>query len=135
MLFMGGVLQMYDKLIERMLGQLPTPSPDTTVSGGTKGAFSDDAAPVKKNLTYLLKKVKELRKHHYQEQNEILHDLQKLDEVKVPATRPSMCSPPGVRPKVGLVGFRKALPEAYTGVVWGSQAAQGCSLKVHVGLY
>lgn len=125
MLFMGGVLEMYDKLIEHMLGQLPTPSPETAVSGGTKGADSDHAAPVRKHLSYLLKKVKELRRHHYQEQNEVLHDLHKLEKIQVPATRPNMCSRPWVRPKVGfpvgLVRFRKALPEAsleYKGLCW-----------------
>lgn len=103
MLFMGGVLEMYDKLIERMLGQLPTPSPETTVSGGTSGAESERAAPVRKHLSYLLKKVKDLRKHHYQEQNEILHDLQKLNKTQVPATRPSMCSRPWFMPKAGFL--------------------------------
>lgn len=103
MLFMGGVLEMYNELINRMLGKLPTPSPETAVSGGTKGADASEAASVRKHLSYLLKKVKELQKHHYQEQKQILHDLQKLDEIQVPATRPSMCSRPRVRPKVGLL--------------------------------
>lgn len=103
MLFMGGVLEMYNKLLDRMLGQLPTPSPETAVTGGTKGAESDHDTPVRKHLSYLLKKVKELRRHHYQEQNEILHDLHKLDKIQVRATRPSMCSGPWVGPKVGFL--------------------------------
>lgn len=113
MLFMGGVLEMYDKLIDRMLGQLPTPSPETTMTGGTKGANSDNAAPVRKQLSYLLKKVKELRRHHYQEQNQLLHDLHKLDKIQVPTTRPSMWSRPWVRPKVGFLKAESGLGRLY----------------------
>lgn len=96
MLFMGGVLEMYDKLIGRMLGQLPTPSPETAVTGGAKGADSDHAAPVRKQLSYLLKKVNQLRKNHYQEQDQVLHDLQKLGKVQVPTTRPTAALPLGL---------------------------------------
>lgn len=92
---MGGVLETYEKLIGQMLKQLPTPSPQT--AGGNEhpasaitpaaGTASDAEAgaggDVKTALTYILKNVRELRRHHYHEQDKILRGLQSLKHIQV----------------------------------------------------
>lgn len=94
---MSGMLEMYEQLIGRMLKQLPTPSPKTAASAGrgaaaaTAAAASDAAmgagGDVRKQLSYILKKVQDLRKHHYHEQNQFLEGLQALRHIPVEALR------------------------------------------------
>uniref|UniRef100_A0A8C3G8C8 Interferon gamma n=1 Tax=Cyclopterus lumpus TaxID=8103 RepID=A0A8C3G8C8_CYCLU len=68
--FMGGVLETYEKLIGQMLKQLPTPTPQTAGSNETQ-------------LSYILKKVQELRKHRYQEQEKLLQELRDLKHIQM----------------------------------------------------
>lgn len=92
---MGGVLETYEKLIGHMLNELPTPSPETAGSQGgpaaaipaAPGTASDDGSQagrtVREDLNYILKKVQELRRHHYQEQDKLLKELQTLGHIQV----------------------------------------------------
>nr|BCK60960.1 interferon gamma [Sebastiscus marmoratus] len=90
-MFMGGVLETYEKLISHMLNQLPTPTPQTaesnnlpasaagTASGGEVGADVD----VRKDLSYILNMVKELKKNRYLEQEKILQELKALKHIQM----------------------------------------------------
>lgn len=89
---MGGMLEMYEQLIGHMLKQLPTPSPKTAVSAGRGAAAASDAAmgaggDVRKQLSYILKKVQDLRTHHYHEQDQFLQRLKALRQIPVEALR------------------------------------------------
>ncbi|XP_042367435.1 interferon gamma-like [Plectropomus leopardus] len=89
--FMGGVLETYVNLLEQMLKQLPTQSPPTaennqlpesaagTASDGQVAADGD----VRKELNFILRKVKDLRKHRYHEQEKLLKELSNLKEIKM----------------------------------------------------
>lgn len=89
MLFMGGVLEAYEKLIGHMLKELPTPSPLPATSGdkadpsGPSTAEPSAAGDTRSNLIKVLQKIRELKKHSYQEQVKILHELQKLKHIEV----------------------------------------------------
>lgn len=98
MLYMGGMLEMYEQLIGKMLKQLPTPSPKTAVSAGRGAAAASDAAAasgaamgaggdVRKQLSYILKKVHDLRTRHYHEQDQFLQRLKALRQIPVEALR------------------------------------------------
>nr|NP_001347661.1 interferon gamma 1 precursor [Monopterus albus] len=84
--FMGGVLETYEKLLSHMLKNLPTPSPQTTGSRelpvtatpGTAG--SED---VKAQLRYILKRVQDLRKYSYQDQEKLLQGLHSLRHIQM----------------------------------------------------
>lgn len=94
---MSGVLEMYEKLIGNMLKQLPTPSPKMAENAGDQAAAVTPAAgtaaamgaggDVRKQLSYILKKVHILRTRHYQEQDQFLQALQVLSHVKVQKQR------------------------------------------------
>lgn len=93
--FMGGVLEAYEKLLGEMLKQLPTPSPQVagnnqlpasavtpaagTASNGEVAAGGD----LRKQLSYLLKKVTDLRKHRYNEQEKVLQGLRDLKDIQM----------------------------------------------------
>ncbi|XP_039647037.1 interferon gamma-like [Perca fluviatilis] len=79
--FIGGVLETYEKLIGQMLKQQPTPTPQT--AGSTERPASAGDANVRKGLNYILKKVKELKKHHYKEQEKLLQELKALEHIKL----------------------------------------------------
>ncbi|XP_037837038.1 interferon gamma 1-like [Kryptolebias marmoratus] len=86
MLFMGGVLETYEKLIEHMLSELATPSPTITENQKPSSSVtaSDEAAgDIRSKLTYILERVRELKRHHYQEQMKVLHGLQNLKHIKM----------------------------------------------------
>lgn len=95
MLYMSGMLEMYEQLIGHMLKQLPTPSPKTAASAGRGAATAAAAAAsdavmgaggdVRKQLSYILKKVQDLRKHHYHEQDQFLQGLKALRHIPVEA--------------------------------------------------
>ncbi|XP_037616259.1 interferon gamma-like [Sebastes umbrosus] len=100
-MFMGAVLETYEKLISHMLNQLPTPTPQTTgsnklsataigtpaagtpaagiASGGEVGADGD----VRKELSYILNMVKELKEKRFLEQEKILHELKALKHIQM----------------------------------------------------
>lgn len=95
MLFLGGVLDTYEKLIGQMLEQLPTPSPQTETAhsrgqaaspasgAGPSSAATDPHADVRTKLTYILERVKKLKTSGFQEQERLLQRLQGLQEIKV----------------------------------------------------
>lgn len=93
---MGGVLETYEKLIGQMLKELPTPSPHTAGSsneglasaitagpGTTSDTRSEEGGDVKMELNYILKKVQDLKRHKYQEQDKLLQRLQALKHIQV----------------------------------------------------
>ncbi|XP_031152838.1 interferon gamma-like [Sander lucioperca] len=84
--FMGGVLETYEKLIGQMLKQQPTPTPQTDgtnkrLASATAGTGSDDS--VRTGLNYILERVQELKKHHYHEQEKLLQELNSLQHIKL----------------------------------------------------
>ncbi|XP_008399112.1 uncharacterized protein LOC103459380 [Poecilia reticulata] len=89
MLFMGGVLEAYEKLIVHMLKELPTPSPLSATSGdkadtsGPSTAEPSAAGDTRSNLIKVLQKIRELKQHSYKEQVKILHELQKLKHIEM----------------------------------------------------
>lgn len=86
MVYMSGVLEMYEKLLGHMLKQLPTPSPKTAELAGHQAATAATATTdgdVRKQLSYILKKVQDLRRHRYHEQNQILQGLHALKHIQV----------------------------------------------------
>lgn len=92
---MGGVLESYEKLLGHMLKQLPTPSPQIAVSNAQPGSAITPASSspnnaglvagrdVRSELNYILKKVQELKKRRYHEQEKLLQGLQTLRDIKV----------------------------------------------------
>ncbi|XP_037551599.1 interferon gamma 1 [Nematolebias whitei] len=92
MLFMGGVLETYEKLIEHMLNQLPTPSPlitqnkekpSSSITDISRTSSDETAGDIGSKLAYILGKIQELKKHRYQEQMKVLHGLQNLRHIKM----------------------------------------------------
>lgn len=95
LIFMGGVLESYEKLLGHMLKQLPTPSPQIAVSNAQPGSAITPASSspnnaglvagrdVRSELNYILKKVQELKKRRYHEQEKLLQGLQTLRDIKV----------------------------------------------------
>lgn len=92
MLFLGGVLETYEKLIEHMLNQLPTPTPlitqnkekpSSSITAISRTSGDETAGDIRSKLAYILGKVQELKKHRYQEQMKVLHGLQNLRHIKV----------------------------------------------------
>ncbi|XP_023270603.1 uncharacterized protein LOC111661319 [Seriola lalandi dorsalis] len=83
--FLGGVLEAYEKIIGQMLKELPTPSPQTVTAAPSNNADTrlQGGEDVRVQLSYILKKVQELRKHHYQEQDMFLQRLQALKHIKM----------------------------------------------------
>ncbi|NP_001347651.1 interferon gamma [Maylandia zebra] len=95
LIFMGGVLESYEKLLGHMLKQLPTPSPQIAVSNAQPGSAITPASSspnnaglvagrdVRSELNYILKKVQELKKRRYHEQEKLLQGLQTLRDIKM----------------------------------------------------
>lgn len=84
---MAAVLEAYEKLFGHMLKGLPTPSPQSVINqdkaSGASTAGPSASADVRSNLNKLLQKIKELKKHRYQEQVKVLHGLQDLKHIEV----------------------------------------------------
>ncbi|KAE8281197.1 hypothetical protein D5F01_LYC20171 [Larimichthys crocea] len=83
---MGGVLNMYEKLINQMLKGLSTPSPPTT--GSTETASDpqvESNGEVRKELNYILSKIKDLKKYRYkdQEPEKVLEGLHRLKHIQM----------------------------------------------------
>lgn len=107
---MGGVLDKYEKLIDQMLKQLPTQSPQTARSnedpasaviptaGTAGGAKTGAGGNVRRGLEDILDMVQKLRKRYYQEQEKLLQGLQSLNDIQVErhrlTLRESDCWPP-----------------------------------------
>lgn len=87
MVLMAGVLEAYEKLLVHMLKGLPTPSPQSAISqdkaSDTSTAGPSASADVRSNLTKVLQKIKELKRHRYQEQVKVLHELQDLKHIEM----------------------------------------------------
>lgn len=75
MIYMSAVLQTYDQLLNQMLKQLPTTTPPS--------AESTDSSKLRTQLSYILKKITDLRTQHYKEQEELLKKIQPLRHVQV----------------------------------------------------
>nr|AIK66530.1 interferon gamma [Dicentrarchus labrax] len=85
-LFMGAVLETYEKLIDKMLKQLPTSSPQTTGSNdgpASSVTAADASGDVRTGLKYILNKIKMLRQHRYREQGVLLQELQTLQHIQM----------------------------------------------------
>lgn len=80
-MFLGAVLETYEKLIDQMLQQLPTPSPRDASAASVEE--SGTSRNVRTELTYVLNKVKELRTHRYQEEKKLLQGLHALKHIQV----------------------------------------------------
>ncbi|XP_073336990.1 interferon gamma-like [Pagrus major] len=91
MLFMGSILDTYEKLIGHMLKQHPTVGPQTAGSsehlasavGTTSNAGTGASGDLREDLTYILGKVRELKRKRFQEQEKILHGLQAVKHVQM----------------------------------------------------
>ncbi|XP_029283886.1 interferon gamma-like [Cottoperca gobio] len=81
--FMVGVLETYERLIEQMLRQLPTPSPQTALAGTASGSEGEAGGDVRTELSYILKKIQYLRKYRYQEQEKLLQSLKTLKHIQM----------------------------------------------------
>lgn len=75
MVYMSAVLQTYDRLLNQMLKQLPTATPPSAESGAT--------ADLRTQLSYVLRKITDLRKQYYKKHEELLKKLQPLRHVQV----------------------------------------------------
>lgn len=82
MIYMSAILQTYDKILNQMLKQLPTPSPTTAQTSGDKGAAAD-TTKLRTQLNYILEKITTLRRLHYNKPEQLLKKLQPLTEVQV----------------------------------------------------
>lgn len=87
---MGRVLETYERLLNQMLKQLPTPSPlttgneDRTASGVAAGAAGSEAGgDVRKGLSDILDMVQKLKKHNYEDLEKVLEGLQSLRHIQV----------------------------------------------------
>ncbi|XP_068163345.1 interferon gamma-like isoform X3 [Antennarius striatus] len=80
MLYMGGVLETYDKMIGQMLIQLPTSDPPT--ANAVANANGAQLSDVKTELRYILKKIQELKRHRFNEQQKLLNGLQALRRIQ-----------------------------------------------------
>ncbi|KAM3587761.1 uncharacterized protein V6R79_013552 [Siganus canaliculatus] len=74
--FLGGVLLTYEKMIDRMLEQLPTPSPQS--SGN-----DDPHAEVRKQLKKVQTKIRNLKEYRYGDEEKILERLESLRDIKM----------------------------------------------------
>ncbi|XP_029969372.1 interferon gamma-like [Salarias fasciatus] len=83
MVFMGGVLEAYERLLGQMLKQLPTPGPalQATPSGVTTSSAGGD--DVRKDLSYILEKVQQLKKARYKQLEELLPGLHSLQHIQM----------------------------------------------------
>uniref|UniRef100_A0A3P8U4H3 Interferon gamma n=1 Tax=Amphiprion percula TaxID=161767 RepID=A0A3P8U4H3_AMPPE len=84
MVFMSGILETYEKLFGQMLRQLPTSTPPTADSTTpSTGTGLQPGQSVRSNLTYMLGKIKELKKGYFQEEEKLLHELHGLRRIQV----------------------------------------------------
>ncbi|XP_060886210.1 interferon gamma 1 [Labrus mixtus] len=79
--YMGGVLEAYEKLLGHMLKQLP--APQTAELPNPCDAEKGTTKDVRVELSCILKKVQDLRRHSFQEEGKLLQSLQALKHVKM----------------------------------------------------
>ncbi|XP_061523506.1 interferon gamma-like [Phycodurus eques] len=89
-MLMSAVLQTYEELLRNMLKQLSDPTAWTTgataTSGTGTGAGDPDPVPsvdARAELSYLLRRVQDLRKYRYQAQEKVLDGLRKLQHIQM----------------------------------------------------
>ncbi|XP_061618720.1 interferon gamma-like isoform X2 [Phyllopteryx taeniolatus] len=87
-MLMSAVLQTYEELLGNMLKQLSDPTAWTTGATATSGASASDRDPVpsvdaRAELSYLLRRVQDLRKYRYQAQEKVLDGLGKLQHIQM----------------------------------------------------
>ncbi|KAM4570302.1 interferon gamma [Odontesthes bonariensis] len=95
MVFMGGVLEMYENLIQHILKQYPTPSPliarskekaassITAESITSSGKRSEATRDIRQGLEDILDKIQKVKKHYYQEQVKLVHGLHELRRIQM----------------------------------------------------
>ncbi|XP_072310016.1 interferon gamma-like [Eucyclogobius newberryi] len=81
--YLGGILEMYGKLFNKMLDQLPTPGPsvDSTANADAKDGSSDTRASVRTGLKYIREMVHKL-KGRYREQVKVVDELKSLQNIE-----------------------------------------------------
>lgn len=99
MVYMSSVLEMYEKLIGSMLSAQPTPSP--AVGGAGDAAGGRPNGDVRTQLSSLLKKVQNLRRQYYQEEDRFRERLTAVREIQVEKTQNSQMSSHAVRRRRG----------------------------------
>ena len=94
MVYMSNILDIYERMFDHMLKQLPTPSPKlAAITGHQAATGSANDVPtgaggdIKKQLTYIRNKMRELKKHHYQKQDQFLQKLYTDRHIKVGRTK------------------------------------------------
>ncbi|XP_008313568.1 uncharacterized protein ifng1 [Cynoglossus semilaevis] len=84
-IFIGGVLETYEQLIDQMLQQLPEQvaptSTETKASADASASASASADNVRTDLNFILTKIQRLRRDRYQEQTKLLQGLQNLKKI------------------------------------------------------
>ncbi|KAM8740024.1 interferon gamma-like [Acanthopagrus schlegelii] len=83
LLFMGGILDTYEKLLGHMLKQQPTASPQTASVSTDSYEQAGASGDVRGDLKFILKKVQELKKKKFHEQEMILRGLQDLKHIQM----------------------------------------------------
>uniref|UniRef100_A0AAV2ISY6 Interferon gamma n=1 Tax=Knipowitschia caucasica TaxID=637954 RepID=A0AAV2ISY6_KNICA len=68
--FVGGILETYNRLLNKVLEQLPTPGPKV-----------DSSDTIRNDLKYILKMVQDLRDNHFKEQAKLVDELQSLHNI------------------------------------------------------
>lgn len=84
-IFIGGVLETYEQLIDQMLQQLPEQvAPTSTETKASADASASASADnVRTDLNFILTKIQRLRRDRYQEQTKLLQGLQNLKKINV----------------------------------------------------
>nr|ATB56374.1 interferon gamma [Acanthopagrus schlegelii] len=83
LLLMGGILDTYEKLLGHMLKQQPTASPQTASVSTDSYEQAGASGDVRGDLKFILKKVQELKKKKFHEQEMILRGLQDLKHIQM----------------------------------------------------
>lgn len=84
MVYMGGVLETYEKLIAQMLKQLPNPTFQTAATPAAGTASDAEAGgDVRTGLSYILKNIQLLKTSYYKEHEGLLQRLHALNHIKV----------------------------------------------------
>lgn len=82
-IFIGGVLETYEQLIDQMLQQLPEQVAPTSTETKASADASASADNVRTDLNFILTKIQRLRRDRYQEQTKLLQGLQNLKKINV----------------------------------------------------
>ncbi|KAM4615507.1 interferon gamma [Polymixia lowei] len=80
--FVGGVLEVYEKLIGRMLNKILFTCPERT-GASTGSPVKTEQLEVGEQLCFLLQKITELQRHNYQTHSLLEKQLRHLGEIKI----------------------------------------------------